>query len=305
MLQCIVVGALLPWPTASAQIPDYFEDAQLWRYDLNSSDGTCAFYEENTIYVAQDTLLNGYQFKRIGIRGRSWQNSIWGGQGPCSSTVNYFDRTFCFLRQSADSIFIEQGEMVNDGLLVSYNLYVGDTVNHSDGTSEVVHHVDTLQLNGKLRRVFSFDELDQHYLIEGLVNRHSGQTQPIFLNLVGLNIGPQHVICFAENDSTVWVDPYVTTTECDYLINLGVAVNSASFVSPELFPNPASTELHVVVNGSGGYSTVLYDLLGAQVLNKRNSSLIDIKHLSKGSYVVEIRQDGVDRPYRQQVIIAR
>lgn len=290
-----------------AQIPAYFEQGQIWRFDQSSAYDGCALYEEHAYYVSGDTVIGQIEYRRLLDRGRRWEEFIGGGQGQgvCNSEFGYFDQLVGHIRQSSDSVFILDPFVgASERLLISYNMQVGDTLRYFDQWNEVVQYIDTVVINGSAHRRFHFND-QQHYLIEGVVDVDlQGQSSPLFAELVGMNIGPLDVICFSENDSTVWTGPSAEFSTCDYFI--GLAMNEIHRVPFEasLFPNPASTHLNIAVANSISYSFALCNVMGEQVLYALNLKFIDLSGLAAGTYVAEVKDLRSGRSVRERIIVA-
>lgn len=302
-LALVVLGA-----NVRAQIPEYFEQDQMWRVDQSSADGTCAFYYESSYYVDGDTTIGQHHYKQLGVRGRHWEEFIGTGQGQgiCNTSDIYFDEQFCHIRQSSDSVFVRDWMFGgwSERLLISYNMDVGDTLLYLGQWNEVVHTIDTVVINGTAHRRFYFDVQQQHYLIEGVVDvEYQGQSWPLFADFLGGNIGPLDVICFSENDSTVWTSPHAEFSTCDYFIPLGVEeVGRASF-DPLIFPNPTSTYLNIDMQEPITYSIALFDVMGEQVVFELNAKAVDLSGLANGTYVAEVKDRGTGRSVREKIIV--
>ncbi len=73
----------------------------------------------------------------------------------------------------------------------------------------------------------------------------------------------------------------------------------------EIFPNPASTELHVKIRGvvSGAYTIMLYDIQGKPIRSlttKETETILDISQLPVGVYGVKVLGNGV---YRMEKVV--
>ncbi len=73
----------------------------------------------------------------------------------------------------------------------------------------------------------------------------------------------------------------------------------------EIFPNPASTELHVKIRGviSGAYTIMLYDIQGKpirSITTKETETILDISQLPVGVYGVKVIGNGV---YRMEKVV--
>ena len=282
---------------SSAQIPDYFEEAQTWTVIQASTCGNnfdCACHEEFAIYVDTDTTIGAHSYKRIGKRGIRYEEFI-GIDLPirCSSVIQNYDYTYAFLRQAGDSIF--QYLSWREQLLVSYNLQVGDTVTQLYH-SPVVDFIDTVQLNGSSHRRFI---MGTDTLIEGFMHYGYRSYFPLIAGFVPDGIGPYDAVCFTENDSTIWLNPRYQT--CDQFIGLSVQ-DQISPVSPFIYPNPASDWVQIRPTHGITANIRIYNLSGAVVLSASNVTQLDLSQLPVGTYFLEHRSNNV---FRTRLVIAR
>ncbi|MCL2132175.1 MAG: T9SS type A sorting domain-containing protein [Lentimicrobiaceae bacterium] len=83
-------------------------------------------------------------------------------------------------------------------------------------------------------------------------------------------------------------------------INVGTLGLHENFISKiKVYPNPANDNLFIE---SKGFVTIkIYDMLGKEVLNQNadGKTEIDISHLSKGVYNVQIFSEDIDRSFAQ------
>jgi hypothetical protein len=59
-----------------------------------------------------------------------------------------------------------------------------------------------------------------------------------------------------------------------------------------LYPNPASTEVIVTINGLAPTEVQIFDATGRFVMNAQRTSRIDIQALAAGVYTFRVMQDG-------------
>jgi len=287
-----------------AQIPDYFEQGQMWAYysSVTGPDG-CAFYSENVLYVDGDTLIQGASYKRIGQRGSYTQQNAGPPPWDCDEQVYYYDETFCYIAQAGDSILVHDHPSFPNGLMFSYDLNIGDTITVA-WSSWVVQSIDTIVLNNSPHRRFYTDAQQQEYLIEGVVQAAGFGTYPLLYQFVQGGLGPLEMTCFAENGSTVWSNPLFQPAGCYYFTDLGVDEEASRSFHPVIYPNPVATLLNVVVPVPMSYSVILFNVLGEQVLFKLNPKAIDLSGLSNGTYFALIKDRGTGRSARKKVIVA-
>lgn len=132
---------------AHAQVPDYFEQQQMWSMFQSVSCGNveCYCVQESSLYVDQDTVFEGHIYQRIGSRGIHYEGAIGmpDPMNPCNTQVQQFDGTFAYLRQSNDSVFMFNTDSQAEVLFASYNLQVGDTLYPNNG-GDMVGSIDTI-----------------------------------------------------------------------------------------------------------------------------------------------------------------
>lgn len=287
-----------------AQIPEYFERGQMWSYFTSASiSNGCALYNDNVLYVDEDTLIQGRTYKRIGKRGRSREQNAGPPPWNCDEQWYYFDETFCYISQTSDSILVHGHPDLPNGVLISYALNIGDTV--ADTPFQwVVHSIDTILINNIPHRRFFTDVQEQEYLIEGVAHALSFGTYPLLYQFVQGGLGPLEMTCFAENDTSVWFNPLFDPADCNYFIALGVNDPYLQLSSVELFPNPATSHMNIVVHGPGTYSITLFNVLGERVLFESNAKNVDVSGLAIGTYIAQVNVLDHGRSFRERIIVA-
>jgi hypothetical protein len=90
-----------------------------------------------------------------------------------------------------------------------------------------------------------------------------------------------------DSDANTSNDVYNANCECEGVVSveeLQVAIN--------LYPNPASTEVIVTVNGLAPTEVQIFDATGRFVMSAQRTSRIDIHTLAAGVYTFRVMQDG-------------
>jgi len=90
-----------------------------------------------------------------------------------------------------------------------------------------------------------------------------------------------------DSDANTSNDVYNANCECEGVVSveeLQVAIN--------LYPNPASTEVIVTVNGLAPTEVQIFDATGRFVMSAQRTSRIDIHALAAGVYTFRVMQDG-------------
>lgn len=78
------------------------------------------------------------------------------------------------------------------------------------------------------------------------------------------------------------------------------AVNeiSASNFLLNVYPNPATDELHLQTNDGSVASAIIYDMLGNKISEAKNVNVVNVKSLSAGFYLVNISENGLSKTLR-------
>jgi hypothetical protein len=67
-----------------------------------------------------------------------------------------------------------------------------------------------------------------------------------------------------------------------------------------LFPNPATTEVIVTINGAAPTEVTIFDATGRFVMSAQRTSRIDIQALAAGVYTLRLVNGGVN--YNERVV---
>lgn len=78
----------------------------------------------------------------------------------------------------------------------------------------------------------------------------------------------------------------------------GVNEISASNFSVNVYPNPATDELHLTTADGGTVNAIVYDMLGNKISESKNVNVVYVKSLSSGLYLVNVSENGVSKILR-------
>ena len=78
-----------------------------------------------------------------------------------------------------------------------------------------------------------------------------------------------------------------------YSTNCYTTVNEHNLSSIEIYPNPVSNKLYIKTNGQDKIDyTYIFDLLGKQIKKTKSQTIIDVKNLVSGIYLLKIEVGG-------------
>lgn len=73
---------------------------------------------------------------------------------------------------------------------------------------------------------------------------------------------------------------------------------SANNFSANVYPNPATDELHLQTTDGGMINAIIYDMLGNKISESKNVAVVNVKSLSAGFYLVNVSENGVSKTLR-------
>ena len=137
-----------------------------------------------------------------------------------------------------------------------------------------------------MQEMFSYSSLTTDNY-DGVLNSWSQQDviSGVILRAIGVNY------CNGEDARQNLIDTYGWIITDDGLDCATAGVDDQNQLDISIYPNPTSDIVYV----EGNYSqlkAVVYDILGKQVMNKPITNHIDISHLEKGVYMLQL-SDGV------------
>ena len=101
--------------------------------------------------------------------------------------------------------------------------------------------------------------------------------------------------CDDDNPNTI-NDVYNTNCDC---AGTPVSVDELQ-AAVSLYPNPATNEVFITIDGAAPAEVRVYDATGREVMSAQRTSRIDIHALATGVYTFRVMQDG--RVWEQQII---
>jgi len=94
--------------------------------------------------------------------------------------------------------------------------------------------------------------------------------------------------------------------EIQVLGKMGTGVQEVKPVATRVYPSPASSEVHVVFNGTGQGRVTVYDLTGSVVLRSAintGDNILNIRELNSGLYLVKIEGEGTDLSFTHKLLV--
>ena len=137
-----------------------------------------------------------------------------------------------------------------------------------------------------MQEMFSYSSLSTDNY-DGVLNSWSQQDviSGVILRAIGVNY------CNGEDARQNLIDTYGWIITDDGLDCATAGVDDQNQLDISIYPNPSSDLVYI----EGNYTqlkVVMYDILGKQVMNKAITNSIDISHLEKGVYMLQL-SDGV------------
>ncbi len=87
--------------------------------------------------------------------------------------------------------------------------------------------------------------------------------------------------------------------------DLGGIVEEQNNVQLQLYPNPASDKITLLLNDYESYNIEFYDINGRLLKKEINKKIIDVNTFIEGLYVVKITVDDINRTYFKKLIISK
>jgi len=231
--------------------------------------------------LAGDTVIEGNIYKRTLRSGST--SGVWQGPLPaspdCINYLTYGPELSTPIRQEGRALYVWNGDA--DELLFDFDLEVGDMLptsfNNYDESMEVMD-LDSIQLNGEWRRVYTVNGGWAQTIVEGI-----GSDRGLFEPIGAILECGHNLECFSINGESVYPGP-----EC----NIVMAIAGSEEQRIDIRFDAASALLTVVM--PGGPAAVPVDVLdvnGRLCLQARlnaNGGQIDLTTLASGTYLVRI-----------------
>lgn len=280
----LAILVLLP-TLAGAQV-DYFANDPVWRVasvcnQAGLGGGPCITTDDHQFMISGDTLIEGTTYKRVLRYGSI--SPMWMGQGPapaeCTITYNYGPELSTPIRQEGRALYVWNGDA--DELLFDFDLEVGDMLptsfNNYEESIEVTD-LDSIQLNGEWRRVYTVNGGWAQTIVEGV-----GSDRGLFEPIGAIFECGHNLECFSLNGESVYPGP-----EC----NIVMAIAGSEEQRIDIRFDAASALLTVVMpGGSAAMPVDVLDVNGRLCLQTRlnaSGGQIDLASLASGTYLVRI-----------------
>jgi hypothetical protein len=238
-----------------------YEPGQIW---LNSNT------EENTING--DTIIDGIRFLKLYKRYITVNRVMPPPPHPSTSTTGFAQSGPMYIRYDSieQKLIFRETSNSADSIIYKAKMNVGERVTTGKGYLDKVLRIDSINIFGDWRKVFSLDTSSfpiRNLVIEGL-GGYNGLTyhQPTFPAISG-GIPMTELVCFQYRDSTFipqWIrDNQIPCPKPSEFI--------ASSTQPEkerslVFPNPTNGDVMITIpNNYIGATLTLYREDGRKV----------------------------------------
>lgn len=280
------MALLVLLPTLVDAQVDYFANDPVWRVrsvcNLQGGIGLpCISTDDHQYMLTGDTVIDGNIYKRTLRSGST--SGVWQGPLPASpDCINYItygpERSFP-IRQEGRALYVWNGDA--DELLFDFELEVGDVLptsfNNYDESMQVTD-LDSIQLNGEWRRVYTVSGTSTHTLIEGI-----GSDRGLFEPIGAILECGHDLECFSLNGESVYPGP-----ECTIVMAIGGFEEQRI----DIRFDAASALLTVAIpDGSAAMPIEVLDVNGrlcAQAQLSTTGGQIDLVALASGTYLVRI-----------------
>jgi hypothetical protein len=277
---------LLPL-VVGAQI-DYLANDPVWRVSAVCSQagmggGPCITTDTYNYVLDGDTLIDGFTYQKVARAGTV--SALWTGMQPaplgCMGTSIYSGWSAHPIRQEGRAFHIWDGD--SDELLFDFDLEVGDmlplTANNYDPQIEVTD-LDSIQLNGEWRRVYTVNGGWVQTIVEGI-----GSDRGLFEPITPEFECAYMFECFGTNGVAVYPDP---GPDCTLALGVdGIRTDEARITFDE-----ASAMLHVSMpNAKERVPLDILDTHGRLCVHTQfsgSSTQLDLAALANGAYLVRI-----------------
>lgn len=322
-LFCFVLAiiALLYQPLKANAQADFAPIGAKWYYSYTLHNPPSPTGQPVAGYILQesvgDTLIHN-------ITARKLQRTFFGRSAQDNSIVSA-EVPGVYVYATADTVFHFDEPLDRFLPLYIFNVAAGDTLVHrvpsayADYTTDttwrfLVDSVVTATYNNHPVKVVynwgfpasvqepSMSLRGPYYQYFGLTEGHLAEYN--FNHPVGATYETYSLRCYQDANFDVhFGDPAIT---CDSLAMLPVSVTGIDFLSRKLsvYPNPASGEVHIALDGLSLQSVAMIDLLGRNVwqqdyLPGTTQTKLDVAGMNKGTYILRVTHKEQGTVYRK------
>lgn len=257
----------------------FMNDSAEWKVDYSYIPGNYECFQcEYKYYLAGDTIISTIHYKKL-RRSTLEQGS------------NFSDKYEGAIRQDTIAkkvFFYGWNGFPSEELLYDYSLDTGDTIQSWIGNDWIIFAVDSVLIGSKFHKRMKYGigiGDDTLALIEG-VGSENGLLQSLYDNMFE---SYAFLTCFSLSGNLLYTanQQFLDNNGCDVSNPLHIPVNYG-LRSTRVFPNPASTTIHLLLP-STATSITLFNLLGEKVKEEKvsgDSVTIDVSDLAIGMYVI-------------------
>ena len=249
----------------------YVDTNKVWSIYWDYSAEGCPWLNY-TYYIkfSGDTNINGKNYNQVKRSNDSLQVS-WFNSGYIRETL---DKKVYYILNSSDT---------TEKLFYDFDVSIGDTL-QSYNCPVIINNIDSVLIGNHYRKRVNYDGYTAAW-IEGIGSLKGFGTEGICVPWVG---GIRTLLCFTENDTLKYTDPYYS-----FCYHGTLSINGQGKLNDILtiFPNPASDHITLKFSQDTNATIKIYNLLGELKYNSIMSSpetTIDIADLAKGVYIVEV-----------------
>ncbi len=316
----LAVIALLYQPLRTNAQSDFAPIGAKWYYSYSSYNPDIPAPRPVATYILQesvgDTVIQGITARKLQRTSfwRNQDNSTGSGQGLA-----------IYVYATADTVFHFDEELGRFLPLYMFNVQAGDTLTHrvpsayANLTADTiwrseVDSVKTVLFNNQPVKVVysgfypitvaepSMPLRGPYYQYIGLTEGHLSEFAMAYP--VGAAHETYQLRCYQDANFDIhFGDPNVA---CDSLAMQPVSVADVNSLSRKLsvYPNPASDEVHLRLDGLDLQSVTLIDLLGRSVwqqdyLPGTTQTRLDVSSINKGTYILRVTNKEQGTVYRK------
>ncbi len=256
---------------------------------------TCYTVNVYNYFTNGDTLINGYQYKKVYKKGYSYAQ--YGAPGPPSQgnpclspppTYFYGPGLSFFIRSAGKKIYGRNVPLTfssggGDTLLYDFDLHMGDTlpntcINPSSSIFKVTAIDSINTLNGWMKQ-FKLNNSTNYDLIEGMGYKN-GLIELMPPNVMSCGWNLQ---CYSQDNTA-----YYPSTSVSCMLTTGVQENSNMAQKPLVYPNPSNGiyKIYLLENAT---KIEIHNITGQLIqsyLQQSNTYEIDLSKESSGIYIL-------------------